>query len=258
MKTGNDVVREGDWVLIYFSDKHRYTVRVERGKKFHTTLGSIALDALVGLEYGSESTTNVGEKFVLSKPSIVDLLSSFKRFTQVIYPKDLGYILLSSGVGPGARVVEAGTGTGYLASVLAFYVRPSGRVYTYEIRKDFYEKALSNFELVGLLPYITAKNKDVREGIEEENVDAVFLDLPDPWRIVDDAFEKLVHGGNITVFVPTMNQVEKTVIFLKKAKFKMIEVVEIMMRRIKAVEGEVRPETIGVWHTGYVISARKP
>lgn len=253
----SELVKEGDWVLIYFDDKRKYVVRVEAGRQFHTTMGSIDLSSLVGKRFGAEGKTNVGETFVVSRPRLVDLLEAFHRFTQVIYPKDLGYILLSSGVGPGARVVEAGTGTGYLASVLAYYVKPSGRVFTYEARRDFYIKAVKNFESVGLLPYITAKNRNIKDGIDEEDVDAVFLDLPDPWGVVDIAYDALVHGGSIVVFVPTVNQVERAAVALKRRGFKLVESVEIMMRKLKVVQGEVRPETVGVWHTGYIVRAQK-
>lgn len=253
----SESIKEGDWVLLYFDEKRKYVVRVEAGRHFHTTMGGIDLSSLIGKKFGDRGETNVGEPFVISRPRLVDLLETFHRFTQVIYPKDLGYILLSSGVGPGAKVVEAGTGTGYLASVLAYYVKPSGRVFTYEARKDFYLKAVKNFESIGLLPYITAKNKNIKDGIDEEDVDAVFLDLPDPWSIVDLAYDALIHGGSIVVFVPTVNQVERAVVALKKKGFKLIESVEIMMRKLKAVQGEMRPETIGVWHTGYIVRAQK-
>jgi len=252
-----DVVDEGDWVLIYFSEKKAYTVRVERGKVFHTTKGSIDLGSLVGRRLGEQMETNVGEKFYISAPTLIDKLGAYKRFTQVIYPKDLAYILLSSGVGPGSRVVEAGTGTGYLASVLAFYVRPSGRVYTYENREDFYKLAVENFEKIGLLPYITARRRDIRQGIKEGDVDAVFLDMPDPWSVTDHAFEALRHGGMIVIFLPTVTQVSRTLSGLKSAGFRRISVSELMERRYKTSPRELRPENIGVWHTGYIISAQK-
>lgn len=252
-----DTVREGDWVLLYYSERKRYVVRVEKDKVFHTTHGSVNLSSLVGLPYGSTVETNVGEKFIVSKARFVDRLEGLQRTTQVIYPKDLGYILLEAGVGPGSIVVEAGTGTGFLAATLAWFVRPSGRVYTYEVRRDFYEQAVRNFELLGVLPYITPKNKDVRDGIEEEGVDAVVLDLPSPWEIASEAYSKLAHGGSLVIFVPTIPQVEKTLISLRRAGFKTVEVSEIILRKYQPEPGELRPHTIGVVHTGYILSARK-
>lgn len=250
-------VNAGDWVTLYYSEKETYTVRVDPGKRFHTTRGFIELDKLVGVELGSDIETNVGEKLVVSSATFVERLFSLKRFTQVIYPKDLGYMLVSSGVGPGSVVVEAGTGTGFLAATLAYYVRPTGKVYTYEVRRDFYELALENFRALGLQEYIVAKNKDAREGFDEENVDAVMLDLPDPWSIVDKAYSSLAHGGVLMVFVPTLPQVERTLSALKRSNFRMLEVVEIMLRRYKAEPAELRPEMIGVQHTGYIIQGRK-
>uniref|UniRef100_A0A7C1NZM4 tRNA (Adenine-N1)-methyltransferase n=1 Tax=Thermofilum pendens TaxID=2269 RepID=A0A7C1NZM4_THEPE len=250
-------VNAGDWVTLYYSEKESYTVRVEPGRKFHTTRGSIDLDRLVGIELGSHVETNVGERLIVSRATLVEKLLSLKRFTQVIYPKDLGYMLISSGVGPGSVVVEAGTGTGFLAATLAYYVRPTGRVYTYEVRKDFYEMALENFKALGLQDFIVAKNKDVREGFDEQDVDAVMLDLPDPWSVVDKAYASLSHGGVLLVFVPTLPQVERTLSALRRSDFKMVEVVEIMLRKYKAEPAELRPETIGVQHTGYIIQGRK-
>ncbi len=251
------VVKEGDWVLIYFNERRSYVVKVEDGRKFHTTKGSINLGSLIGSNYGSIHETNVGEEFYVTRPTIVDMLSVLKRFTQVIYPKDIAYIVLSSGIGPGSRVVEAGTGTGYLTSILAYYVRPSGRVYTYEVREDFYKMAVENFERIGLLPYITARRRDIREGIKESEVDAVFLDMPDPWSVAEPAYDALRHGGVITVFVPSVNQVARSLEGLKKAGFRRIEAVEIMHRNYKTVPGELRPENVGIWHTGYIVRGQK-
>ncbi len=251
------VVKEGDWVLIYFSEKKSYVVRVEQGRQFHTTKGSIDLGSLVGVEYGSRLETNVGEEFYVTRPLIVDRLSVLKRFTQVIYPKDLAYLLLGSGVGPGSRVVEAGTGTGYLTSILAFYVRPSGRVFTYEAREDFYKMAVENFERIGLLPYITVRKRNIKEGIKERNVDAVFLDMPDPWEVFGEAYSVLNHGGTINVFTPTTGQMSRSIEGLKRAGFKRVEAAEIMYRRYKASPRELRPENVGIWHTGYIIRGQK-
>ncbi|AKG39006.1 hypothetical protein MA03_06785 [Infirmifilum uzonense] len=251
-------VKEGDWVLLYYNERKNYVVRVEKGKTFHSTHGSIDLSSLIGVPYGSYVETNIGEKLLVTKTSFMERLEGLQRTTQVIYPKDLGYILLASGVGPGSVVVEAGTGTGFLTATLAWYVRPSGRVYTYEIRKDFYQQALKNFELLGVLPYITAKNRDIRDGIEEEDVDAVLLDLPSPWEIIHEAYAKLTHGGSLTVFVPTLTQVEKTLRSLRSSDFKLIEVSESIQRKYQVTPGELRPLTLGVMHTGYIIRARKP
>jgi len=252
-----DTIREGEWVLLYYDERKSYVVRVERGKVFHTTHGSIDLSTLIGLPYGATVETNVGEKLVVSRTRFVDRLDGLQRVTQVIYPKDLGYILLEAGVGPGSRVVEAGTGTGFLAATLAWYVRPSGRVYTYEVRKDFYEVALKNFEALGVLPYITPKNKDIRDGIEEDYLDAVVLDMPSPWEVVEEAASKLLNGGTLIAFVPTTSQVERTLHSLKKTGLRMVEVTEIMMRKYQPKPGELRPQSLGVTHTGYIISSRK-
>lgn len=250
-------VNAGDWVTLYYREGEVYTVRVEPEKVFHTTRGYVNLSSLIGLRPGTVIETNIGEKFVVTKATFIDRLMSLRRFTQVIYPKDLGYMLLSSGIGPGSIVAEAGTGTGFLAATLAYYVRPDGKVYTYEVRRDFYEKALENFQALGLLPYIIAKNRDVKEGFEEKELDAVLLDLPDPWLVAEKAYEALANGGILLVFVPTVTQVERTIPALRKVGFRRLEVIELIQRKYKAEPSELRPETIGVQHTGYVVQGQK-
>ncbi|ABL77876.1 tRNA (adenine-N1)-methyltransferase [Thermofilum pendens] len=253
----SECVKTGDWVLLYHDEKHRYTVKVEEGRVYHTTHGSVNLTEVVGKRYGETVRTNIGEDLVVSRANLLDRLGSLRRFTQVIYPKDAAYIVVSANIGPGSRVVEAGTGTGFLTAILAWYVRPSGRVYTYEIRKDFYEAALENLKEVGLLPYVEAKNKDIRKGIDESDVDAVVLDMPDPWNVAEEAYNALTHGGILAVFVPTVTQLERVIVAVRKSGFKVIEPVEVNVRKYKPVPGELRPETLGVLHTGYLLTARK-
>jgi len=119
---------------------------VEKDKSFHTHKGFIQLNDLVGREYGTSIISTLGVEFVALKPTLRDYIFKAHRKTQISYPKDIALILMFSGVGPGSRVVEAGTGTGALTSALAFYVKPTGRVYSYEIRPEFAEIALKNLK----------------------------------------------------------------------------------------------------------------
>jgi len=248
---------EGDNVLLYLDRKRTYLVKVEREKNFHTHKGFIKLEELIGKEYGTKIASSTGIAFVALKPTIRDHIFKMLRKTQITYPKDIALILMFSGVGPGSRVVEAGTGTGALTSALAFYVRPTGRIYSYEIREAFLKIALKNLEKAGVSEYVNLKNKDVTQGIEERDVDAVILDMATPWLVVPHAYSALKGSGTLVSFSPTVDQVVKTVEALKESGFVDIGTVECLMRGMQIERGKTRPETLMTGHTGYITFARK-
>ncbi len=253
----SQTIREGEDVLLYLDRKRTFLVRVEKGKSFHTHKGFVQLDDLVGKEYGTRITSSMDVEFVALKPILRDYIFKIKRRTQISYPKDIALILMFSGVGSGSRVVEAGTGTGSLTSALAFYVKPNGRVYSYEIRLEFVEMALKNLKRVGVSEYVELKNKDITEGIDEEEVDAVILDMATPWLVVPHAYSALKGSGVLVSFSPTIDQVVKTVEALKENGFVAIETVESLMRRMQIERGKTRPQTLMTGHTGYITFARK-
>jgi len=252
-----DEVKEGDDVLLYLDARRNYLVRIRRGERFHTHRGFILLDDLLDKSFGESVLSNVGHRFIILKPTVYDYLMKSLRSTQILYPKDIGLILVYSAVGPGSRVVEAGTGSGALATALASSVRPTGRVYSYDIRPEFQRRAANNLERAGLLDFVDLKAGDVSQGIEERDVDAVVLDLATPWAVVPKAREALKGGGILVSFSPTIEQVVKTVSALEEEGFVDIETVESLLRRIKVKAGETRPETLMVGHTGYITRGRK-
>jgi len=248
---------EGEDVLLYLDQKRTFLVKVEKDKSFHTHKGFIQLNDLVGREYGTSIISTLGVEFVALKPTLRDYIFKAHRKTQISYPKDIALILMFSGVGPGSRVVEAGTGTGALTSALAFYVKPTGRVYSYEIRPEFAEIALKNLKRAEVSKWVELKNKDVIEGINEEEVDAVILDMATPWLVVPHAYSALKGSGALVSFSPTIDQVVKTVEALKENGFVAIETVESLMRRMQTERGKTRPQTLMTGHTGYITFARK-
>lgn len=250
-------IREGDNVLLYLDRKRTYLVKVEREKSFHTHKGFIKLEELIGKEYGTKIASSTGIAFVALKPTMRDHIFKMLRKTQITYPKDIALILMFSGVGPGSQVVEAGTGTGALTSALAFYVRPTGRVHSYEIRETFMKTALKNLEKAGVSEYVDLKNKDVTQGIDERDVDAVILDMATPWLVVPHAYSALKGSGALVSFSPTVDQVVKTVEALKESGFVDIGTVECLMRGMQIERGKTRPETRMTGHTGYITFARK-
>jgi tRNA (adenine57-N1/adenine58-N1)-methyltransferase len=251
------LIREGEDVLLYLDRKRTFLVRVEKGKSFHTHKGFIQLDDLVGKEYGIRTTSSMGVEFVALKPTLRDYIFKVQRKTQISYPKDIALILIFSGAGPGSRVVEAGTGTGALTSALAFYVKPTGRVYSYEIRPEFAKMALKNLKKAGVSEYVELKNKDITEGIDEEEVDAIILDMATPWLVAPHAYSALKGSGVLVSFSPTIDQVVKTVEALEENGFVAIETVESLMRRMQIERGKTRPQTLMTGHTGYITFARK-
>jgi len=253
----SQVISEGDSVLLYLNQKRTYLVKVEKGKSFHTHKGFIQLDALIGKEYGTRTPSSMGVEFVTLKPTLRDYIFKMLRRTQITYPKDIALIVMFSGVGPGSRVVEAGTGTGALTSALAFYVKPTGRVYSYEIRREFIETALKNLERAGVSEYVDVKNKDMTQGIDQEDVDAVVLDMATPWLVVPHAYSALKGSGTLVSFSPTIDQVVKTVEALTENEFVDVQTVECITRRMQTERGKTRPETLMTGHTGYITHARK-
>lgn len=251
-----DVIREGSYVLLYLDGKRKYLTKVERGRVLHTHKGYVEMESLIGLKYGSRVKSNIGVDFVALRPTPWDYVLKVARRTQIIYPKDMALMIFKLGLRPGMRIVEAGTGSGALTCALAFFVKP-GIVYSYDIDPRFQEVAKKNLERAGLLDNVVLKTKDITQGIDEENVDAVVLDMATPWLVVPHAYKALKGAGHFMSFSPTINQVEKTVSELRRHGFVDIKVYELLLRELKVEEGSVRPETMMIGHTGYMTFARK-
>ena len=232
-------------------------VKVEKGKSFHTHKGYVKLDDLIGKEYGSSILSSLGFEFTATKAILRDYIMKCARQTQIMYPKDIALIVMFSGIGPGSSVVEAGTGTAAMTTALAHYVRPNGKVYSYEIREEFRATAEKNLRRAGLIDFVELKTKDVTAGIDEENVDAVILDLAVPWLVIPHAYSALSPSSTLVSFSPTIDQVVRTVEALKDNSFTDIETVECMMRGMQVEIGKTRPQTLMTGHSGYITSARK-
>jgi len=250
-------IHEGEDILLYLDRKRTYLVRMEKGKSFHTHKGFVQLDNLIGKKYGTRITSSMGVEFVALRPTLRDYIFKIQRKTQIMYPKDIALVLMFSDAGPGSRVVEAGTGAGALTSALAFYAKPTGRVYSYEVRKEFIEVASKNLQRAALSEYVELKNKDITQGIDETDVDAVVLDMATPWLVVPHAYSALRGSGTLVSFSPTIDQAVKTVEALKENGFIDIETFECLMRKMQTERGKVRPETLMTGHTGYITTARK-
>jgi len=244
-------------VLLYLNQRKTYLVRVEAGKTFHTHKGFIKFDDVIGKDYGETVSSSLGVGFTVLKPLLRDYILKSVRKTQITYPKDIALIIMFSGIGPGSLVVEAGTGTGALTTALAHYVKPNGKVYSYEMREEFLKTAEKNLKRAKLADFVELKNRDVTAGIEERDVDAVILDLATPWLVVPHAYASLKPCGTIVSFSPTIDQVVKTVEALGESDFVDLETVECLVRGMQVERGKTRPQTLMTAHTGYITFARK-
>ncbi len=247
---------DGEVVQIVLGRK-RFLMRLQAGELQHTHRGLIPHDDLIGQTPGTPMSTHLGSPYVALPPSLHDVIMSIRRRSQIVYPKDIGYILLKLNVGPGSRVVECGTGSGALSIALAHAVRPSGRVYSYEQREDMLETASKNLANVGLSEWVELKQRDAAQGFDERDVDALFLDVRTPWEYLAQAWEALVEGGFFGAIVPTANQVSALIEGLEDCGFHGVEVCEILVRSFKPVAARLRPADRMVGHTGYLIFARR-
>jgi tRNA (adenine57-N1/adenine58-N1)-methyltransferase len=250
-------IGEGDYVLLYLDLRRTYMVKLEAGKTFHTHKGFVKLDELVGRDFGATVQSSLGVEFTALKPSLSDYIMKSSRKTQITYPKDAALIVMFSGICSGSRVVEAGTGTGALTTALAHYIKPEGKVYSYEIREEFQKTAEKNLGRANLIKFVELKSKDVTTGIDERDVDAVVLDLVTPWLVVPHAYEALRASGIIVSFSPTIDQIVKTTEALKENNFVCVETIECLMRGMQVERGKTRPQTLMTGHTGYITHARK-
>jgi tRNA (adenine57-N1/adenine58-N1)-methyltransferase len=248
-------LKQGDFILLFDGEK-KYFLEL-KPKVFSTRFDSLDLASLIGKDYGDKVLGKKGSSFFILKPTIYDFIKNIERQTQIIYPKDVGYILLKLDVSPGKKVLECGTGSGALTLALAYAVGEEGRVITYEKEERFFQLAKRNLERFGLAHRVELKLKEVVDSFEETNVDAVFLDVREPWLLLKPAWDALKHGHPLGILVPTTNQVSQTLTHLFSLPFKDVEVLEILVRRYKPNPERLRPEDRMVAHTGYLIFAKK-
>ena len=246
----------GDLAQLLSTSHRFFLVRLEPGATLHTHKGVIRHDDLIGLPWGSQVYSHLGVSFYLLRPSLADVLKETRRNTQIMFPKDIGFILVSMSIGPGQTVVEAGSGSGAFTTALAFAVGPQGRVISYERRAEMQRLAKRNLRRVGLEDRVTFKLADIAQGFDEHDADALFLDVPNPEDYIPQARAALKTGGFFGSLVPTTNQVSRLVAALQANDFAFIEVCETLLRYYKPVPQRLRPTDRMVAHTGYLIFAR--
>ncbi len=248
---------KGDLVLIVDNKYRRYMFTLEEDGEFHCHAGVLSHNHIIDQNPGIKVTTTKGRVFTAIAPTLSDYVVKMPRGAQIIYPKDHGTIITFADIFPGARVLESGVGSGSLSISLLRAIGKNGKLIGYDIREDFVQKAQRNVHrFMGDVRNWEVKVKDIYEGIEEENLDRIVLDLPEPWQVVEHAEKSLVPGGMIISYVPSITQAVKFREKLEESNFSMAQTFETLLRGWH-IEGQaVRPDHRMVAHTGFLTSAR--
>ena len=237
-----------------------YLVRLETGGTYHTHSGTLAHDALIGASEGSKLETSRGMVLVSFRPRFADYVLKMPRGAQVVYPKDVGPIVTYADVFPGARVLEAGTGSGALTIALCRAVGDAGRVVSYELRDEHRDKAVENIEaFFGKVPDVVDLRRGELAEVAEtgERYDRAVLDMPEPWGQLPALRQVLEPGGVVCTYLPTTVQVQQLVLALPGNGFQHIETFETLKRGWHVTERSVRPDHRMVGHTGFISIARR-
>ncbi len=249
------ILRPGERVLLVDAKERRYLITLRPGASFHTHVGIVDHDRLIGTPEGSTVLGSTGRRFLVVRPTLSDAVLKMPRGAQVIYPKDLGAILIEADIAPGVRVLEAGVGSGALSMAL---LRAGAIVVGYELREDFAERARSNVEaMVGTGARYRVELRDVYEGIEEVGLDRILLDLPEPWRVLPHATTALRPGGILCAYLPSINQTAQLRTAMDRSGFGMSSTLEVLHRTWHIEDRAVRPDHRMVGHTGFLTTGRR-
>lgn len=253
---GSELFGAGERVLLIDRKRRRYLVTLAAGDKFHTHAGTVGHDQLIGSAPGSIASSASGARFVAVRPTLADLVVEMPRGAQVIYPKDLGALLMMADIFPGARVLESGVGSGALSMAM---LRAGAVVTGYELRDDFAARARENVdECLGIeaSDRFEVRIADIYEGVDGDTFDRVVLDLPEPWRVVKTATEVLVPGGILVSYLPSIVQVSQFREALDDSSFGLAVTQEVLVRTWHVEGLAVRPDHRMVAHTGFLTAAR--
>jgi len=248
---------EGEWVLLWAAGREPILAPLRRGIQSLDRASSIDLTPLLGSFPGS-AIDWLGVRYTALRPSLSDRLRTLKRGPQIITGKDAAQILFRSGIGPGAYVAEAGAGSGALTLALAHAVGPTGHVVSYDRRPEFLRAAEANLVAAGWKNRVRFVERDVMaEGLDTDELDAVVLDLPEPWSVVAAALRALLPGGTLVTYSPTYNQLERSVRAMRSEGLDPVEAEEVLVRALHVGDGGTRPEFEMLGHTGFLAFGRK-
>ena len=252
--------QDGEQILLLDQRGKRHLIFLRKSETFHSDRGWVPHDSIIGQPEGTWVRSSMGLRYVAMRPTLAEYVLEMPRGAQVIYPKDLAVILFWADIYPGCRVLEAGMGSGALTLALLRVVGPEGRVITYEQRDEFARRALANIHMrSGEVTNLTVRLRPIEEGLaEEEPVDRVVLDLPEPWRLTGELPRVLRPGGIFLSYVPTIIQAHQTTEALRRDRhWALVETFETLFRPWNIEGQSVRPFHRMVAHTGFITVARR-
>ena len=252
----SEIVEKGKRIVLIDETYRKYIISTDDKTDKYKGIGVIDPKIFIGKRYGEQIEIG-NKKFWILEPSLQDKLQGLKRKAQIILPRDAAHILINCSIESGKIVFEAGIGSGSLTIALATAVAPNGKVISCDNREDFINHAIKNLTNSDLYKYVEIKNKDVTQGIEEKDLDAVILDIPNPWEVVIHAWNSLKPGGYLCTYSPLISQVEQTVKEIKKCNFIELKTFENIQREMVISEYGTRPSFDMLGHTGYLTFARK-
>lgn len=250
------MLKDKNLAILLAPSGKRYLRSINADDQMHTSDGALDMNDVLASGFGGVVKTRQGKPFKIMRPSLYDLVKGVKRQTQIIYPKDIGYICMRLGAGNGQRIIEAGSGSGSLTLALSWFSGTTGHIYTYEAREEFYKLCGRNLAWAGVGENVTQYNHDIEEGFFETDADALFLDVREPWLYLEKALAAVKPGATLGFLVPTVDQVGRLLTEFELLPFEDIEVSELLLRRWKPVADRLRPEDRMVAHTGFLIFAR--
>ncbi|MCI4330293.1 MAG: tRNA (adenine-N1)-methyltransferase [Thermoplasmata archaeon] len=255
--SGTAPLAEGERVLLRRREGDTFLLKLANGPMAVEGRGVVDLGEVIGQPPG-RTVRWAGSEYRVLRPSLSDLIGHLRRKAQIVTPKDSAQLVAMAGIAPGDRVAEAGAGSGALTVVLAYTVGAEGRVYSFDRRAEFLDVARRNVGLTGLESRVEFQERDVGEdGFPQRELDAILLDVPEPWSVAGHALSALRPGGYLATYTPTYNQLERTVKALRAARFEEVRSVEILERSLHVGEGGTRPEFDMLGHTAFLTAARR-
>ena len=235
----------------------RYVKRLTNGQDWHGNDGILYAADVAEAEFGAVLRTHQGVPVQIQEATLRDRLKGIKRQTQINYPKDIAYICLRLGAGPGRTIIEAGCGSGGLTTALSWFCGPTGRVVSHDSREEFLQLARRNLEWAGVGENVELHHRDVTQGFAVSGADALFLDVRTPWECLEHCAAAVRPGASLGFLLPTVDQVGKLLLGLERGSFADVEVCEILIRRWKPVADRLRPEDRMTAHTGFLVFCRQ-
>ncbi|OHD58506.1 MAG: hypothetical protein A2014_01580 [Spirochaetes bacterium GWF1_49_6] len=251
------MLEKDDYFILYLDERSYYMLPFVENQSFSSHRGNVKFES--GMSYGDKVSTHLGTDYYILKPTLADRMMKVKRRTTIIYPKEAGTILLELGIENGSRVIEIGSGSGALTILLTRIVGEQGKIYSFERRPEHQEMAIKNVKRFGRPENVEFFLKDpvIEGGFGLTDIDSIFIDVPEPWTLIDAAYEALSGGGFIGTLNPNIEQIQTTVEKMQQSGFIRIRCLEILQRGIRVKKNMTRPHDRMVAHTGYLLFAQK-